>query len=209
MYKFLTVIIRIFIAIPVLVITWLVSFFALDLSYWYASLLSITGAAFTYGILSIASHIRFLKKHQLKLREYRYIRRNLHEAHHKIRRIQKSVLSIRHLTVLKEIMEIVRLMKKIYRVTKKEPHRFYQGEQFYFTHLDSAVELTEKYALLSSQPKKNEEMERVLTETRHTIKEMKTRIEKDLYHILSDDIENLQFELHYVNKSAKNKHVNS
>ena len=209
MYKFLTVMLRLFIATPVLVITWLVSFFALDLSYWTASFISIAGAAITYGIISAVMHIRFLKKHQLKLREYRYIRRNLHEAHHKIRRVQKAILSIRHMTVLRETMELLRFMKKIYRVTKKEPNRFYQGEQFYFTHLDSAVELTEKYALLSSQPKRNEELERVLAETRHTIKEMKTRIEKDLYHILSDDIDNLQFEVNYVKKSAKNKQINS
>lgn len=195
MYKFLTVVIRILIAIPVMVTIWLISFFGFELSYWYSSGVSLLAAALTYWFISAGLYIRSLKKNQLNMSEYRYIRKNLVEANHKIRRMQKALLSIRQMTFLKEIFELLRIIKKIYSVTKKEPKRFYKGEKFYFSHLESAVELTEKYAFLSSQPKKNSELEQVLYETRKTIKEMKTTIENDLYHILSNDIEQLNFEI--------------
>ncbi|SES13296.1 5-bromo-4-chloroindolyl phosphate hydrolysis protein [Gracilibacillus ureilyticus] len=202
MYKFITVIIRILIAVPAMVITWLVSFFGLELSFWYASLTALAGAVLTFWIVSVYLHFRFLKKNQLNMKEYRYIRKNLAEAHQKIRRMQKSLLSIRHMIFLKEIIELLRMIRKIYQITKKEPRRFYLGEKFYFSHLDSAVELTEKYALLSSQPK-NIEVGQVLRETQYTIKGMKETIENDLYHILSNDIEQLHFELDFVNRTTK------
>ncbi|KAB8127047.1 protein xpaC [Gracilibacillus oryzae] len=205
MYKFLTVMARIFLAFPVMVTIWLVSFFAIDLSYWNASLIAMAGAGITYWLVSVVIYFRFLKKNQLTIKDYRYIRRNLQEAKQKIRRMQKALMSIRQMAFLKESFDLLRIIRKIYQVTKKEPRRFYQGEEFYFSHLDSAVELTEKYALLSTQPKKSSEMELVLQETRHTIKVMKTTIEKDLYHILSDDIEQLQFEVDFANHTSKRK----
>ncbi|UOQ84756.1 5-bromo-4-chloroindolyl phosphate hydrolysis family protein [Gracilibacillus salinarum] len=197
MFKLLTVVIGIFIAVPVMITTWFVSFFAIDLSYWYASLLSLIVAGLTYGLVSVISHFRFLKNNQLTLKDYRYIRKNLAEARPKIRRLQKALFSIHHLTFIKDNMDLVRVARKIYRTTKKEPKRFYQGSQFYFSHIDSAVELTEKYALLSSQPAKNKEMELVLKETRHALKDIQAKIEQDLYDILSDDLEQLQFEVDF------------
>jgi 5-bromo-4-chloroindolyl phosphate hydrolysis protein len=195
MYKFLTVIVRILIAIPVMFATWLVSFFAFEQTFFNSSVISLVGAALTYWLSSITMYFRYLKKNHLSMKEYRYIRKNLAEAKRKIRRIQKALLAIRNMSFLKNIMELLRIIRKIYGVTKKEPKRFYQGEKFYFSHLDSAVELTEKYALLSSQPKKNSEVEQALYLTRNTIKELKLTVENDLYHILSDDIDQLHFEI--------------
>jgi 5-bromo-4-chloroindolyl phosphate hydrolysis protein len=195
MYKVLTVIVRLFLALPVMVATWLVSFFILDNSYWFSSAIALGGAVLTYLVGSAFLHFRFLKKHQLSMKEYRYIRKNLDEASKKIRRMQKALLSIRQMRFLKEIFELVRIVRRVQGVTKKEPKRFYMGEKFYFSHLDSAVELTEKYALLASQPSKNSDVEQVLDETRQTIIKVKANIEKDLYHILSDDIDQLNFEL--------------
>ncbi|MGN8646654.1 5-bromo-4-chloroindolyl phosphate hydrolysis family protein [Gracilibacillus sp. HCP3S3_G5_1] len=205
MYKFLTIVIGVMITIPLMVAIWLISFFAFDLTYWYASGISLVGACLTYLLVSFSSHIRYLKKNQLNWREYRYIRNNLAEARLKIRRLQKALFSIHHLPDLKENMELLRVTKKIYRVTKNEPKRFYQGDQFFFSHLDSVVELTEKYALLSSQPTKNSELKQVLTETHLTIKDIKAKIENDLHYILSNDMEQLQFEVDYAKQMTKTK----
>ena len=203
MYKFLTVLFGTLVAVPVMFTIWLVGFFALELYYWYATGAAVLGAGLAYWFVSVCVYFRWLKKNQLNRKEHRYIRKNLVEAKHKIRRIRRALLSIRQLAFLKETMELLRIMRKIYQVTKREPKRFYQGDKFYFSHLDSAVELTEKYALLSSQPKKNREMEQVLYETRYTIKEMKTTIENDLYLILSDDIEQLHFEVDFARQTTK------
>ena len=85
--------------------------------------------------------------------------------------------------------------RKIYQLTKKEPKRFYKAEQFYFSHLDSALELSEKYVFLSNQPKKTLELDRSLFDTRKTLEEMKGLIEEDLYKVISDDIDQLNFEI--------------
>ncbi|MDL4840358.1 5-bromo-4-chloroindolyl phosphate hydrolysis family protein [Aquibacillus rhizosphaerae] len=195
MYKFLTVIARIMISIPVMISTWLVSFFAFEQSFLFSSVIAFAGAFIAYGFVSTVFYIRFLKKHHLSVKEDRYIRKNLADAKKKIYRIQKVFLSIRQISFLKDMIELLRIIRKIYAVTTKEPKRFFQGDKFYFSHLDSAVEMIEKYALLASQPQKNAEVEQVLYKTTRTIKELKVLIEKDLYQILSNDIEQLDFEL--------------
>jgi 5-bromo-4-chloroindolyl phosphate hydrolysis protein len=88
-------------------------------------------------------------------------------------------------------------------LTKKEPKRFYKAERFYFSHLDSVLELTEKYAFLSSQPKISLELEHSLSETRRTLNELTEKVEQDLYYILSDDIDNLNFEIDVAKNSLK------
>lgn len=45
---------------------------------------------------------------------------------------------------------MIKMIRKIYSLTKKEPKRFYQAEQFYYSHLDSATELAEKYVFYHS-----------------------------------------------------------
>lgn len=100
---------------------------------------------------------------------------------------------------------MIKMIRKIYSLTKKEPKRFYQAEQFYYSHLDSAMELAEKYVFLAQQPKKNRELEISLTETRKTLKELTYTIEKDLYKVIADDIDNLNFELDVAKQSIKTR----
>jgi 5-bromo-4-chloroindolyl phosphate hydrolysis protein len=88
-------------------------------------------------------------------------------------------------------------------MTKKEPKRFFKAEQFYFSHLDSVVELTEKYALLATQPNKTSELVLSLKETRQTLTELTQAVEDDLYEILSDDIDHLNFEVDVAKHSIK------
>jgi 5-bromo-4-chloroindolyl phosphate hydrolysis protein len=88
-------------------------------------------------------------------------------------------------------------------MAQKEPKRFYQAEQFYFSHLDSVVELTEKYSFLASQPKKSLEINQSLIETRQTLNELTKVLEEDLYHVVSDDVDHLNFEIDVAKHSIK------
>jgi 5-bromo-4-chloroindolyl phosphate hydrolysis protein len=202
MYRFLSVFIRLIIAILMMIIIGLVSFFSYDQSIMSSLIYSLVGGVLTYGLLSVYLHFRFLKKHRLAMKDYRYIRKNLEEAKQKIRRMQKALFSLRELSTLRDIVEVLRIVRKIYSVTKKEPKRFFKGEKFFYSHLDSAVQLIEKYALLSKQPLKKNEVGKALSETRILIKELKIAIEDDLYHILADDIDQLQFEIDVAKLSA-------
>jgi len=195
MNLFLSFLLRSAVTIPSAIMIWIVSFFTLNNTFWVSSGLSLVGGAFVFGVASLYTGSRFLKKNGLTRKEYRYIKNNLEEAKQKISRLHKSLFSIRHLPSLKERVELLRVIRKIYNMTKREPKRFYQAERFYFSHLDSVLELTEKYAFLSTQPKRNREMEWSLAETRATLSEMSKLVEKDLYHVLENDLDNLNFEI--------------
>lgn len=201
MNPFLTFILCIFVAVPAAFLTWLVFLFSFDYSFWVSSGLSLGVGFLTFVALSVYSKYRFLKRHCLSRKEYRYIHDNLSEAKRKIFRLHKSLLSIRHLPSFTQRVELSRLTRKIYGLTKKEPRRFYQAEPFYFSHLDSAVELSEKYALIAAQPAKNSEMDRALNETRQTLEQLNRLIKEDLYEVLSNDMDQLQFELDVAKQS--------
>jgi 5-bromo-4-chloroindolyl phosphate hydrolysis protein len=203
MNAFLSFLIRMGVAAPSTVLIWLLSFFALDQTFGMASVLSLAGGALIYGLATLYTSTSFLKKNQLTRKEYRYIKKNLDEAKPKISRLQKTLFSIRHLPSLKERVELVRVIRKIYSLTKKEPKRFYLAERFYFSHLDSVLELSEKYAFLSTQPKKNRELEHSLYETRETLSELSKLVEQDLYRILEEDLDDLNFEIDVAKYSLK------
>jgi 5-bromo-4-chloroindolyl phosphate hydrolysis protein len=209
MNPFFSFLIRSFVAVPITVLTWLVTYFPLDQPFWSSTGIAISTGILTHFILAIIMNTRFLNKHQISRKEYRYIRKNLNEARQKINRLNKNLFSIRDISSVKQRIDLLRITKKIHKMTTKEPKRFYQAEQFYFSHLDSIVELTEKYSFLSSQPKKNMEMGQSLIETRHTLNELTKVVEEDLYKVISDDIDHLNFEIdvakHTLNKQKDAK----
>jgi 5-bromo-4-chloroindolyl phosphate hydrolysis protein len=203
MNPILSFLLRSFVAVPITVSTWLICFFPLDQTFWPATGIAITGGILTDFILSSVLNTRFLKKHHISRKEYRYIRKNLNEAKQKINRLNKNLFTIRDISSVKQRIDLLRITKKIHKLTTREPKRFYQAEQFYFSHLDSIVELTEKYSFLSSQPKKSMEMGQSLIETRHTLDELTRVVEEDLYKVISDDVDNLNFEIDVAKHSIK------
>ncbi|MEH7076616.1 5-bromo-4-chloroindolyl phosphate hydrolysis family protein [Neobacillus drentensis] len=209
MNPILSFLIRSFVAVPITLLTWLISFFPFDQTFWVSTGIAITGGILTHFILAIVMNARFLNKQQISRKEYRYIRKNLIEAKQKINRLNKNLFNVRDISSVKQRIDLLRITKKIHKMTTKEPKRFYQAEQFYFSHLDSIVELTEKYSFLSSQPKKNTEMGQSLIETRHTLNELTKVLEEDLYKVISDDIDHLNFEIdvakHTLNKQKDAK----
>lgn len=192
-------------AVPVTVITWLICYIPLDYTFWGATFIAILSGVLTHVILSLFQNISYLKKHQLSRKEYRYIKKNLKEAKQKIRRLNKSIFHIRDIHTVKQRIDINRITKKIHKMTMKEPKRFYKAEEFYFSHLDSLVELTEKYSFISSQPKQNSEMGQSLIETRKTLIELTKVVEDDLYHVISDDINTLNFEIDVAKHTIQKK----
>ncbi|NRD76736.1 5-bromo-4-chloroindolyl phosphate hydrolysis family protein [Bacillus sp. BRMEA1] len=209
MNPILSFIIRSFVAIPVTILTGLISSFVFHQHILPAFGYAIAGGIAVHIILALIMSSIFLKKHQLSMKEYRYIRKNLAEASKKIRRLNKSLLTIRDLSSVKQRIDIMRVTKKIQKMALKEPKRFYKAEPFYFSHLDSVVELTEKYNFLSAQPKKNLEMNQSLIETRQTLNELTKVLEEDLYQVVSNDIDTLNFEIdvakHTINKQKDAK----
>ncbi|CAH0286079.1 hypothetical protein SRABI96_04118 [Peribacillus sp. Bi96] len=205
MNRFLAGFVPILIGFPTVLPVWLISYFVLNQPFVLSVAISLAGGTLAYWLSSVYFSSRFLKKHELTRKEYQYIKKNLSEAKPKIWRVQKALISVRHISSFKQRKDMIKMIRKIYSLTKKEPKRFYQAEQFYYSHLDSATELAEKYVFLSQQPRKNKELELSLTETRKTLKELTKTIEKDLYKVIADDIDHLNFELDVAKQSIKTK----
>lgn len=208
MNPFISSVIRSFVAVPVTILIGLFSLFAFHQSFWLSVVFALIGGGLTHLILGIFMTASFIKKQKLSRREYRYIKKNLHEAKQKIHRMNKILFRVRDLSSVRQRIDVLRISKKIYRMTRKEPKRFYLAEEFYFSHLDSVLELSEKYSFLSAQPKKNAELNEALMETRHTFKELAKVVEEDLYRVISDDIDHLNFEIDVAKHSLK-KHKDS
>ncbi|EKN70190.1 XpaC [Neobacillus bataviensis LMG 21833] len=203
MNPILSLLLRSLVAVPITVSTWLICYFPIGLTFWSSTAFAILGGVLSHLILSLFMNTSYLKKHQLTRKEYRYIKKNLAEGNQKIKRLNKSIFKIRDISSVKQRIDIHRITKKIHKMTTKEPKRFYKAEEFYFSHLDSIVELTEKYTFLSSQPKQNIEMGQSLIETRRTLNELTKVLEEDLYHVISNDIDTLNFEIDVAKHSIK------
>ncbi|MDQ1000782.1 5-bromo-4-chloroindolyl phosphate hydrolysis protein [Neobacillus niacini] len=203
MNRFLSFLIQSVVTVPSAVTVWFLSYFAFDLTFLASSAISLAGGAIVYKITSAVMTSRFLKKHQLTRKEYRYIKKNLDEAKQKINKLNKSLFSICDLPTIKQRLDVLRITRKIHSMTQTEPRRFYKAEKFYFSHLDSVVELTEKYRFLSQQPKKSHEIDVSLYETRQTLTDLTKALEEDLYHVVSDDLDSLNFEIDVAKHSIK------
>ena len=95
------------------------------------------------------------------------------------------------------------LSRRILNLVRSNPKKFYDVEKFFYAHLDSAVELTSKYALLINQPLKDKELRIALQNTRETLSDVNNQLEQDLRSVLASDIDQLQMEIDFVDISMK------
>nr|WP_295971297.1 5-bromo-4-chloroindolyl phosphate hydrolysis family protein [uncultured Bacillus sp.] len=187
------------------ILVWAVSFLAFSESFVLSLLYGLFVGVVVFFLIKWSCKRQFLRDNGLSRREYKYIKKNLKEAKLKINRLQRALIRARLLSNMKQSIEIIRIVNRIYMITKKEPKRFFQAERFYYSHLDSMMELSEKYAFLNSQPSKTPELAESLQETRVTINQFADTLEKDLYVVLEDDIDHLQFELDVAKQELKKK----
>ncbi|MGP7819210.1 5-bromo-4-chloroindolyl phosphate hydrolysis family protein [Niallia sp. 01092] len=202
---FLLFLVRSGITIPIGMITWLSSIIFFDQTFFPSVVYAMIAGTGAYLLTNGVIQHRFLKKHHLTRKEYKFIYKQLKEAKTKITRLNKAVLSIRHFSSIKQRIDLIRVTRKIYHLTKQTPKRFYRAEKFYYSHLDSVVEISEKYALLSAQPKKSHDLQITLRETRKTLEQLAKSIEDDLHILLTDDIDDLHFELDVIRHTTFKK----
>ncbi|MHA6251517.1 5-bromo-4-chloroindolyl phosphate hydrolysis family protein [Oceanobacillus sp. CAU 1775] len=174
---------------------WLLSFFAFGQAFLFASLYGLIGGVGTYYTVKYISTHRYAKNNGLTMKEYKFISDNLKDASLKIKRLQRALINVRQLGNARENREILMTVRRIQVNTKNEPRRFFQVEGFYYKHLDSLVEIAEKYAYLSQQPVKSREMNEMMRDSRHAIIVLGQTVKKDLRVMLNDDVNTLDFEL--------------
>ncbi|MCJ8006745.1 5-bromo-4-chloroindolyl phosphate hydrolysis family protein [Lederbergia wuyishanensis] len=195
-------------AVSETILLWVILFSGSVLGFLPSTVTALLVGGLTFFGIKLYSDRKFLKKNKLTRKEYVYIQKNLAEAKKKISRLQKAFFSVRTMGAFKQLYELSRLSKRMYTIINKEPRRFYQSERFFFYHLDSVVELSERYALLASQPVKNEKMYISLKEAQSTLEDLSESIKKDIYRVLSADIDDLNFELDVAKHSLKKLEYN-
>lgn len=137
------------------------------------------------------------KKLGMTRSELKHIRAQVKDAKKKIKLLQSYYYRVRSIASFKQLLNMVRLANKIVSLVQLNPRKFYSAEPFFYSHLESAVELTEKYALLIGQPVKDMELKIALQETREMLHSMNEVMERDLKKVLSADVEKLRMELDY------------
>lgn len=198
-------IIRTLIAVPFIIILTIIFYFSMKTTFLLSLIYAILSTAIVYFTVTIGVNYYLMKKHSLTLKEYLFIKRNLRDANKKMNRLYKSLMSVHHLPSLKQRIKLIRTVRRIFKITKKEPKRFFKGEMFFYSHLDSIVELMEKFVFLAGQPNKTTDINVTLSETQRTLEKLTKTIEQDLHKIIEDDIDDLNFEIDVANYKYRNK----
>ncbi|MFJ7405927.1 MULTISPECIES: 5-bromo-4-chloroindolyl phosphate hydrolysis family protein [unclassified Lysinibacillus] len=133
--------------------------------------------------------------------EYKHIELQLSTANKHIQTLSQNYLRVRSVSAFKQLLEMTRISKNIVKIVKTDPQKFYNVEPFFYAHLPSAVELTDKYTMLSKQPVKDKEIQVTLSKTRETLSDLNSTFQIDLKDALSNDIDHLQMEIEFANRS--------
>jgi 5-bromo-4-chloroindolyl phosphate hydrolysis protein len=205
MNTFLHFIIRSVLAVSIGMTSFVVYLLSFDIGFPLTLLAGTATGLLSFLIVKGIQRSWWLNKKGITKKDYRYISKNLKEAKEKIKRLQKQQLKVRSLGAFKQILEINRLSRRIFQLVNKEPKRYFSAESFFYYHLDSVVELTEKYTFLAAQPGKNQEVFLSLQQTRTTLDELIDSLEKDLQMVLAEDMDHLNIELNFANKHLSHK----
>jgi 5-bromo-4-chloroindolyl phosphate hydrolysis protein len=205
MNTFLHFIIRSVLAVSIGMTSFVVYLLSFDIGFPLTLLAGTATGLLSFLIVKGIQRSWWLNKKGITKKDYRYISKNLKEAKEKIKRLQKQQLKVRSLGAFKQILEINRLSRRIFQLVNKEPKRYFSAESFFYYHLDSVVELTEKYTFLAAQPRKNQEVFLSLQQTRTTLDELIDSLEKDLQMVLAEDMDHLNIELNFANKHLSHK----
>ena len=145
------------------------------------------------------------KKLGLTKTEYRQIELQLKKAREQINKLTQQYTRVRSVKSFKLINETSKVSRRIINIVNNDPHKFYAVEDFFYAHLPSAVELTDKYTLLTKEQVKGTDIHLALEETRKTLKDLHVTIEEDLKLALQSDIENLKIELDFAKLSNEQR----
>nr|WP_106778906.1 5-bromo-4-chloroindolyl phosphate hydrolysis family protein [Lysinibacillus timonensis] len=138
--------------------------------------------------------------------ELNHIESQLKQARSHIFSLTQQYVKVRSISSFKILNEMTKLARRILNIVQTNPQKFYSVQDFFYSHLPSAVELTSKYTLLTQQQLKDMEVHLALEDTRKTLKDLHETMESDLKSALESDLEYLKMELDYAKlENEKNR----
>lgn len=190
-------IIRHLISFPLFITSWISLQLGANLNFFIAGLISAGVYALSVNVIKSVQSRLIIKKYNMTLSEYKHVQQQLKEAKLKLNKLNGYFIKVRSIRAFKQLFEMNRLAKRIFQIVRTNPKKFYHVEPFFYAHLETAVELTEKYTLLVSQPVKAPAVQIALQDTRETLLELNQVMENDLHQVLASDIEHLKMELDF------------
>lgn len=145
------------------------------------------------------------KKLGLSKSEFNLIEAQVKQARAQIQTLNQQYIRVRSVRSFKQINEMSKISKRIINIVETNPQKFYAVEDFFYAHLPSAVELSDKYTLLTKEQVPGTDVHLALEDTRKTLKELQITMESDLKSALSSDIENLKIELDFAKMSNEKR----
>jgi 5-bromo-4-chloroindolyl phosphate hydrolysis protein len=137
------------------------------------------------------------KQLNLSRSQFIHIEEQLSIATKNANALTQKYVQVRSVKSFKVIYEMSKLSKRIIALVRKDPSKFYMIEEFFYAHLPSALELSDKYALLTKEQVTGTEIHVALNDARVTLKDLYETMESDLKKALSSDIESLKIELDF------------
>ena len=144
------------------------------------------------------------KQLQLSRAEFLHIEKQLDLASKHASALTQKYVQVRSVKSFRAIYDMSKLVKRIVVLVKKDPKKFYLIEEFFYAHLPSAVELSDKYALLTKEKVSGTDIHLALNDARVTLKELHETMEGDLKRALATDIESLKIELDFAKITNEN-----
>ncbi|MEG0472138.1 MAG: 5-bromo-4-chloroindolyl phosphate hydrolysis family protein [Solibacillus sp.] len=145
------------------------------------------------------------KRIGLSKSEYQLIDAQLKQAKAHAQTLTQQIVRVRSIRSFKQINEMSKLSKRIINIVQTNPQKFYAVEDFFYAHLPSAVQLSDKYTLLTKEQVTGNEIHLALEDTRKTLKDLHVTMEEDLKNALASDIENLKIELDFAKMSNEKR----
>ena len=187
--------------------------FLISLTVFIITVLNFDLGIFIVPIITILTYyvsnksITFLQKSKkskqlgLTRSELNHIEKQVKLARSQIFSLTQQYIKVRSISSFKILNEMTKLARRILNIVQTNPSKFYSVQDFFYSHLPSAVELTSKYTLLTQQQLKDMEIQLALEETRKTLKDLHGTMESDLKLALESDLEHLKMEIDYAKLS--------
>lgn len=169
-----------------------------ELGIFFVPILSIATYFISNKVINIIQISKRSKELGLSRSEYKHIEAQLKLAKGHINSLTQQYVRVRSISSFKLLNDMTKLSKRIINIVQTSPQKFYAVDDFFYSHLQSAVQLTSTYTMLSQQQVKDIDVHLTLEETRRTLKDLHGTLESDLRQALQSDLENLRIELDYV-----------
>jgi len=182
-------------AIPVAIITGIISMNIFQFEMWIDTLIMLGSYIMTFLPVQQKAAHTYLKDIGLSKNDYKYVKKQLKIAAPKIKHLLAQYKKVRSLSELKNVNEINKLARVIFKNVQKAPSKFFNVDSFFFSHLDNTVNLLNEYLYLSRMPHKTKEDQQLLNHAKLTLDELKRTLQADLRALNKENYETMRVEI--------------